>query len=516
MATSDHDTQTVIPKSVQEYIDERPRWADGTTVPSTPMTSMQWRIWGLASAGKFFEGMVVFMTGVALPLVSVEFHMSAADKGFVTAASLAGILVGASLLGGLADFYGRKRMFIAEMIIFTVFLVALTFSPNLMMMVIFLFGAGVALGCDYPTAHLVISESIPTTVRGRLVLSAFAFQAVGALFGTAVGFAVLYANPDVSDWRWMYASAIIPAILVIIGRFYITDSPHWLVSKGRTAEAENATNRLLRRYPQYPKNVSLASVVAVEESTDKSGYGSLFSNKNLKATILASVPWFLQDLSTYGIGIFTPTILVAVIGAQAKGHNLTDTIHNDLLGAKGSALMDVLFVFGIVFAIVLVDKVGRIKLQTVGFVGCAFGLILAALSIRPGGEHNMVLLFAGFMLFYFMTNLGPNAMTYLLAGEVFPTKVRGRGAGFAASFAKIGAVLTAFLFPILLSAFGTIPLLCVLVVTSLLGALVTVFFAIETTGVNLEKIGDSKHDKKVAKLRKVDAKVSREPATARR
>jgi nitrate/nitrite transporter NarK len=94
------------------------------------------------------------------------------------------------------------------------------------------------------------------------------------------------------------------------------------------------------------------------------------------------------------------------------------------------------------------------------------------------------------MLFNFMTNLGPNAMTYLIAGEVFPTRIRGLGAGFAASFAKIGAVLTAFLFPILLKQIGTARLLHLLVATSLLGALVTWWCRIETTGVNLETIGD--------------------------
>src|SRR5208337_3275400 len=66
-------------KSVQQHIDELPNWADGTSLRSTPMTSMQWLIWGLAAAGKFFEGFVVFMTGVALPLFSNEFNLGAAE-----------------------------------------------------------------------------------------------------------------------------------------------------------------------------------------------------------------------------------------------------------------------------------------------------------------------------------------------------------------------------------------------------------------------------------------------------
>lgn len=486
---ADPETLSATGKTVQEYIDERPSWSDGTP-SSTPMTSMQLRIWALASAGKFFEGMVVFMTGVALPLISVEFHLAAADQGFVTAASLAGILVGATALGGLADRYGRKRMFVVEMVIFTIFVVALTFSPNFISLVIFLFGAGLALGCDYPTAHMVISESTPTSRRGRLVLSAFAFQAIGALLGTAVGFAILYENPEVTAWRWMYGVAIVPAILVIVGRLFVTDSPHWLLSRGRTEEAAKATRELLARHPQYPQTVSLRSYQdRAEASEPAGGYRTLFTKKNRRATILASVPWFLQDMGVYGIGIFTPTILAALIGKKSQSQTLSGTIHNDILGIRGSALMDVLFVLGIVAAILLVDEAGRIRLEILGFVGCAVGLALAALSIRPDGGNNVALLFTGFTLFYFMSNLGPNSMTYLVAGEVFPTQVRGKGAGFAASFAKVAAVASAFLFPVLLKSIGTAALLYILVVAFLLGAVVVFFFAIETKGVNLERVG---------------------------
>lgn len=492
-------------KTAQEYIDECPVWSDGTHTPTAPMTVMQWRIWMLATAGKFFEGMVVFMTGVALPLVSEEFGLSASDQGLVTAATLAGILVGASALGSLSDIVGRKAMFIAEMVIFTVFLTALCFAPNFIILAVCLFGVGVALGCDYPTAHLVISESIPTVMRGRLVLSAFAFQAVGALVGTIIGCVMLLREPDVNAWRWMYATAVLPAVLVVIGRFFVTDSIHWLVSKGRMEDAEYETIRLLKRHPQYPKEVRLKSPHDASQPKPKSHYGMLYNKDNRRATILASVPWFLQDLSTYGIGIFTPTILAAMIGAKTEENTIKDIIHNDMLASKGSAVMDLLFVFGIFFAIFLVDRVGRIKLQLVGFVGCAVGLLLAALSMNADGSNNMALLFVGFMLFFFMTNLGPNAMTYLLAGEVFPTHVRGMGAGFAASFAKVGAVLTAFLFPILLKDIGTQSLLFWLVGASLLGAVVTFFFAIETRGLNLETIGRRPTQEEIDREREADA-----------
>ena len=111
------------------------------------------------------------------------------------------------------------------------------------------------------------------------------------------------------------------------------------------------------------------------------------------------------------------------------------------------------------------------------------------LSLHATEPLRSVLLFGGFTLFNFMTNIGPNAQTYLLAGEVFPTLIRGRGAGFAAAFAKMGAVATAFLFPVLLVDVGADLLLGILVATSLVGAWVTWQFRIETTRVNLEELG---------------------------
>jgi MFS transporter, putative metabolite transport protein len=477
-------------KSVQEYIDELPAWSDGTTLKSAPMTGMQWRIWGLAAAGKFFEGYVVFMTGVALPLIVREFHIGSAEKGIVSAASLFGILLGAILLGGLSDRFGRKRMFIAEMIIFCAFLALLILCNNFLSLAICLFGLGMALGCDYPTAHMIISESIPSTSRGKLVLGAFGFQALGALGGTGIGCLCLVLWPELDAWRYMYATALVPAILVTLGRFYITESPNWLAVRGLHEKAEHAVRQLLHREPRYPQTIALHRRASAAEGHGGSSFGALFNSRNRRATIFASAPWFIQDLGTYGIGIFTPTILAAALGGGSDHvRSLSDLIADGILAAKGAAMINVLLIVGIFCAVILADRLGRIRLQVVGFIGCAVGLLIASFSIDFQGAAAIDLIFAGFMLFNFMTNLGPNAQTYLLEGEVFPTEVRGMGAGFAAAVAKIGAVATAFLFPILLAGIGTRALLYGLVVTSILGAIVTWAFRIETTGVNLDEIG---------------------------
>jgi MFS family permease len=372
-------------------------------------------------------------------------------------------------------------MFIAEMFVFIVFLVALTISPTFWWLIACLFGLGLALGCDYPTAHMIISESIPSSMRGRLVLAAFGFQSVGILAGTMVGYVVLKNLPEIGAWRWMYAVAIVPAILVAWFRFGVTESAPWLLHRGRKGEAGAALLRLLHRIPLHPRAIQLLSPESPKGGT---GYAALFSRRNIRATILASVPWFLQDLGTYGIGIFTPTILAATLGHRNPiAHNVASLVGNDILATKGAALIDVLLLVGVAAAVLLTDRAGRIRLQIIGFIGCAAGLAIAAFSTFGGGIAS---LFVGFMLFDFMTNMGPNAQSYLIAGEVFPTHIRARGAGFAAAFAKSGAVLTAFLFPILLKGVGEQRLLAILVGTSLLGAAVTWFFRIETRGKSLE------------------------------
>ncbi|MFM8975321.1 MAG: MFS transporter, partial [Vulcanococcus sp.] len=178
-----------------------------------------------------------------------------------------------------------------------------------------------------------------------------------------------------------------------------------------------------------------------------------------RATALACLPWFLQDLATYGIGLSLP-LLLAAAGAAARP------------AARASALIDLMLVLGISAAIALADRWGRIPLQITGFIGCAAGLALAGLALGPMAP-SLPLLALGLALFQFMTNLGPNAQTYLLAGELFPTALRGRGAGLAAAVGKLGAIAAALAMPVLLQRWGPGPLLPLLAVTSLLGAALT-------------------------------------------
>ncbi len=286
----------------------------------------------------------------------------------------------------------------------------------------------------------------------------------------------------------MFAAAILPAILVVIGRFFVCDSAHWLVSRGRMAEAATETHKLLRREPQYPKLVELIDPHhhEGEGKADRAGAWSFGAIRQCTAST-RNLPRFTPLVSPRSFDIRHRNFHARnsrgdPSEARGTAQSVSGLVTRVQVSAKGTALLDVLLVVGVLVAILLVERAGRIRLQIIGFIGCAVGLGLAALSQDMTGTAQMTLLFAGFMLFNFMTNMGPNAQTYLLAGEVFPTHIRGYGAGFAASFAKIGAVATAFLFPFLLKDIGTQMLLVLLIISSLAGAVVTWIFRIETRG----------------------------------
>jgi MFS transporter, putative metabolite transport protein len=442
-------------------------------IDRAPLTAMQWRVWGLAAAGKFLEGMIVFTGGLSLPLLVDRFALMPWQAGWVASAALVGILVGALATGGLADRWGRRPLFIAEMALLALGLLLAALSSSVTGLLLALVLTGLALGADYPTAHLVIAESMPTAVRGRLVLAAFAFQALGVVTGTAMATLVLERCPGPMAWRWLQLLPLLPVVLVGWGRWGVPESGHWLLSRGQRLEAQAQLARLLEHPDLVLPPLAGGDPLAPGLTRWPGAWRQLLQPALLRATALASLPWFLQDLATYGVGLFTPLLLVDGLGDGSP--------------ARPTLVIDLGLLLGMAAAVALADRWGRIPLQITGFVGCAAALLLAALAhadaARPA--HGALLL-AGLLLFQVMTNLGPNAQTYLLAGEVFPTAVRGSGAGLAAAAGKLGAVLTALVGPPLLAHWGASPLLCVLAFTSLLGALVTWICRIETRGRALE------------------------------
>lgn len=212
----------------------------------------------------------------------------------------------------------------------------------------------------------------------------------------------------------------------------------------------------------------------------------LFRRGMRRRTAFTAIPWFLMDIATYGVGIFTPT-LIAVLAVHGAD---TTFIADDITSTKATAVLDIFLPLGFAVAIVLVDRLGRIPLQITGFARMAVALCILAASelLQGGGEAHIPLVIVGFALFNFFMNAGPNATTYALPAEVFPGEIRAAGHGFAAASAKFGAALGVFFFPILLDDLGTSALLFGVAGCCLLALAVTAALRIEPKGRALEEL----------------------------
>jgi len=417
------------------------------------------------------DGFDFFIIGVALPLIAHDFHMNAATKGLVAVAAVAGAFFGALVFGQVADNIGRKGMFLVDIILFVVFSAASAAAWNPASLIVFRFLLGIGIGADYPIGVSYIAECVPTRLRGRLIVGAFAFQALGSLLGVLVGLLILQVDPTLQAWRVMLAFGVLPAMVVVLMRKGLPESVRWHLARGNYEKASRAASTLL----ELPVTLTAKNSPPVEPCLS---FGCLFQKRYLRRTIFASAPWFLQDISTYGIGIFTPTIMAAM----ALGGGAT-FIAKDIGATKGAAAVDLLLVVGFMLAIILVHHISRVTLQIAGFLGMALGLLMVGASslFATGSEAHMGMIFGGFMVFNALMNMGPNATTYLLSGETFPTSIRATGAGFAAAMAKLGAVLGTFFFPVLKEEIGITPLLVSLATASALAAAVTYGFRVDTT-----------------------------------
>ena len=446
------------------------------------------RLWLLAASLIALDGFDLFILGVALPFLRQDLGLGPAALGMVAAAALVVSLLGALTLGPLTDRVGRQPMLVADVLLFVVASAGTALAWNLSSLVIFRLLVGVAIGADYPISVAYIVENVPARDRDRLVIGAFAFQAVGALLGALVGilvmtgFSTVYPGDDQLAihyaWRWMLGVGVVLAVGVALVRLGAAfESPAYLLARGEYTAASEAATRLLG------EPVTLAPDAIAWEADPPLSYGDLFGSTYRRQTILASVPWFLQDIATYGIGMFTPVILGALAFAGEPG-----VLGQTLASAKGTALVDVFLMLGFGLAIALVKPLGAIALQIIGFLGMALGLGLLAVSagLPAGSPATLGLIFAGFLVFNLLMNAGPNATTFLLSGQVFPAAIRASGAGLAGALAKAGAVLGAFGLPIVQQTMGLVPTLLLLALLCLLGALVTVVYRLPGPSLSVE------------------------------
>jgi MFS family permease len=417
------------------------------------LTKSHIRVWLLAAMGVMLDGFDFFIIGVATPLIAKDLGASSVQIGMISSAAVVGAIFGAFLLGGLTDRIGRQLAFKLDLATFVVFALASALAPGIPLLILFRFLLGIGIGADYPISAAYVSEIAPAKHRSRLLVGAFSFQAVGQVLGALVGLIILWISPEVGAWRWMLAAGVLPAIAIIFLRRGVPESPRWLASQGRTDEAAEVAGVFVG----HP--VSNEVIDASRGADDPSRLQDLFAPGVRRRTVLTTVPWFLMDIATYGVGVFTPTILAA-LAITGNGTFISD----DIASTKGAVFLDLFLIVGFALAIWLIEKVDHGRLQIRGFVVMTVALLVLALadSLPGGGDDHLWMVFLAYPFFNVFMNMGPNSTTFLLPAEVFPVHVRARGHGLAAACGKTGAALGVLLFPVLQDHWGLGPVLVVI------------------------------------------------------
>ena len=448
----------------------------------SPLTPTQRWLWVFSTGGTLLDGFGIFVLGVAMPLIIAQFHLTPDVVGLIGASLVLGAVFGAGLGGPMADYLGRKPLMLVDMIIICAGAAASALANGAVMLFIGQFLVGVGVGVDFPVSSSYVSEVLPKRSRARSMVATIACQSVGMLLAAAVTLALLKTVNSAQNWRLFLATEGAIALLFFLLRLSEPHSSHWLMSRGRFAEATESFIRLMPEQRQVvlqltgnAGNQSLATSVA---SATLPGIAILFSRAYRARTVLVAAPWFLMDIATYGVGLFTPIILSAIDTSGLTAGAIT----HDLAATRGSGAIDLFLLFGFLLGIWAVPKFGRIRMQAIGFASMACAMLLLMIAVRLSNSSlHIPLVFTGFILFNLLMNAGPNSTTFTLAPILFPTQLRATASGFAASVAKIGATFGVFVLPILKGKFGVPAVLGMVVAVSVLGLVVTLVFGREDT-----------------------------------
>jgi putative MFS transporter len=448
----------------------------------SPLKPIQRWLWVLSTGGTLLDGFVIFALGVAMPLIIAEFHIKPEVVGLIGAALVLGAVFGAGFGGPVADRLGRKRLMLADMIIICAGAGTSALANGPATLFIGQLLVGVGIGIDFPVGSSYVSEVLPKRSRARMMVATIACQSVGMLLAAAITLLLLKQVESAQNWRLFLATEGVIAVLFFLLRLSEPDSPHWLMTRGKFAEAAQAFIRIMPEQReavlQLTGNGGNESLADLVTQTKAPGLAILFSRAYRARTVLVAVPWFLMDIATYGVGLFTPIILGAIdISGQTGG-----LISSDLANARGSAAIDLFLFFGFLLGIWAVPRFGRIRMQAIGFASMAVGMLILMIAVQLSScSLHIPFVFAGFILFNLLMNAGPNATTFTLAPILFPTQLRATASGFAAGVAKIGATFGVFVLPILKGKFGVPAVLGMVAAVSVMGLVVTLIFGREDT-----------------------------------
>lgn len=409
-----------------------------------------------SSGGPFLDGYILGIIGIALVQATPALKMSTLWVSLIGASALVGVFIGGVVFGPLTDRIGRKLMYMIDLgaiVIFSIlqFFVTSDWQLGLLRLLI-----GVAVGADYPIATALVAEFAPRDWRARLLGGLNAMWFVGATIAAFVGFFLLSLD---NGWRWMLLSSAVPAVIIMIARTSIPESPRWLASKGRTEEAQAVITQtlgegaILDDLPSETSSGSLRDVV-------RGGY--------LKRVVFISIFWSSTIITLFAIYAFGPQMLT-LFGLQ-KGNQ----------AELGYGLINLFFFVGNVVALLLVERMGRRPILIGGFAISALGLLY--LAIFP---NSSILVVAAAFAVYAIFNGGPSILEWIYPNELFPTEIRASAVGLCTGISRIGAAIGTFATPWALTELGISTTMYIATAIALIGAVVSYFMAPETKGRNL-------------------------------
>lgn len=405
-----------------------------------PFTRRHLRLLSGSGVGWALDAMDVGLISFILAALTQQWDLTKGEAGWIASVGFIGMAVGATLGGLLADRFGRRQVFALTLLIYGVATGASALVGGIAALLVLRFLVGLGLGAELPVASTYVSEFAPARIRGRLIVILEAFWAVGWTAAALIGFFVIPTSAD--GWRWAFALGAIPAIYALIVRWGLPESPRWLASRGRIAEAERIVSAFeadagVVREPAIRKEPASRAMAA----TVRARLTTLWNAEFRVRTLCLWAVWLCVNFAYYGAFIWIPSILVDA--------------GFDLVRSFGFTLIITLAQLpGYAVAAWLIEVWGRRTTLSVFLVGAA-----AAAVFFGTATTEPAIIGAGMALSFF--TLGAWGALYAVTPEIYPTSLRGTGAGWAAGVGRIASIIAPLAVPVLLIAGGA-PLLFVI------------------------------------------------------
>ena len=434
-------------------------------LPVTPRLLLIRVIVGIAT---FFDGYTVLAIAFAMPSLVAEWKLTPTEVGLILSAGYIGQLFGAVIFGSLAEKYGRLKILFITIVLFVSMDVACLFAWSGVSMIAFRFLQGVGTGGEVPVASAYINEFIGAEKRGRFFLLYEVIFPVGLMFAGIAGYFLV----PIYGWKAMFVVGLVPSVITIPLRWFMPESPRWLASKGRMAEANDVVKLLEDSATR--RGVVLAKPVArpIEpKATARSDWRELFKGIYLKRTLTIWGLWVCAYMINNGLITWLPTLYRQVFHLPLQ----TSLGYGWITSAVG--------VVASVICALLIDKVGRKRWYVTAFLLAMAPLLTLTWLGATSAVEVLVLATAAYAILQTIT-----FSLYLYSAELYPTRLRCLGTGLGSAWLRAGSAIGPVMVGIIVGDLGIRYVFAAFAAVTLVGGLVTLLFAIETKGRVLEEL----------------------------